>query len=135
MATKIDPASIALAIDLDSLLRSPSGPGLGGRPARTRQAREKGGFIMRIPIQWVRAANRISPRARQAADAIWYQRGLKGRDTNLTISIRGSTQLLGLNRKTLRRGLLDLERDGLIAIARSSTGSPHVDIIRRNLPS
>ena len=125
----IDPATVKVDLDLDAIPRTPAPRSRRGGRA---YGREKDSFIMRIPVAWACAANLISSRAVRATLPVWFQRGLRKRDRDLTISIQEHAALFGLDRKTLRRGLQDLERGGLITIARGGTReSPRITIVQR----
>ena len=60
--------------------------------------------------------------------AIWYYVGLKKNQT-VPLSLSSIEKLFGVQRDSLRRGLLALEKDGLVSVERKAGCSPRVTLI------
>lgn len=74
-------------------------------------------FIMRIPLSWKVAVIHLSGQASAVGDFIWYLVGMK-RSREVELSFKHMSEEFRLSVRTCRRGLLALEKAGLISIKR-----------------
>lgn len=131
---KFDLSAHGVQTDIEALLAT--APRVAQVSRRSRQhPREQGPYIFRIPVAWMAEAYTVSSAAVMAALPVWYVRGLFGhRDVDLRVCIRKNAELFRLRRDRFRRGLLDLEKAGLISIHRGGLRqSPRISIIRKDL--
>lgn len=99
------------------------------RRSKREQSRVQGRFIKGpIPIPWVARAIRLrKPSAIKVAVALFYQRGLCSSNE---FKIEPARFLeLNVDELTRRRGLVELERSGLITVQRWAGRSPVVAMI------
>ena len=80
-----------------------------------------------IPWAWLRGAARFPGKALHVAIALWFTAGLTRRRV---IQLSPSTlRMLGVERNAARRGLLALEKAGLVHVERRSCRSPIVTLL------
>lgn len=82
-----------------------------------------------IPLDWIIQAKSI-PRcnALVVGLVLFYLAGLKKERTGLVLTVK-RCEPFGLQRKSVQRGLADLEKLGLVRVDRQNGRSPRVDII------
>ena len=82
-----------------------------------------------IPLDWITRATSIPRRnAMVVGLVLFYLAGLKKERTGLVLTVR-RCKPFGLGRKSVQRGLADLEKSGLIRVSRLAGQSPRVDIL------
>jgi hypothetical protein len=82
-----------------------------------------------IPLDWLARAAKI-PRcnALVVGLVLFYLAGLTKDRNGLVVTIR-RCKAFGLERKSVQRGLADLEKSGLVRVTRKNGRSPRVDIL------
>jgi hypothetical protein len=82
-----------------------------------------------IPLGWLAQAANIPRRnAVLVGLVLFYLAGLKKERHGLVLTVK-RCKPFGLERKSVQRGLADLEKSGLIRVSRAAGQSPRVDII------
>ncbi len=82
-----------------------------------------------IPLEWLIQATSIPRRnALVVGLVLFYLAGLNKDRNGLVLTVR-RCQPFGLGRKAVQRGLVDLEKLGLIRVSRLAGQSPRVDIL------
>jgi hypothetical protein len=81
-----------------------------------------------IPLGWLEQAAKIPRRnAVLVGLVLFYLAGLKKDRHGLVLTVK-RCKPFGLERKSVQRGLADLEKSGLIRVSRAAGQSPRVDI-------
>ena len=97
------------------------------RPFR-RQSKAQEPYVRTIPLSWIHQASRLPGKALQVGIAVWHLVGVsKSRTVTLTRSRLGQ---FGLHHETGRRGLLALEKAGLVRVERSGNKSPRITPVK-----
>jgi hypothetical protein len=78
-----------------------------------------------IPWHWLLAASALPGRALAVGVAVWFQAGLRGTRSDLPIN----TSRLAVPRSSADRGLVELERAGLVTADRHRGRCPRVTIV------
>lgn len=112
-----------------------------GRTAPKRKRSPEDGWVAgpyiagKMPLDWVCRACKVVASARTHATiwAIWYKRGLEGRDEDLKLTT-AALKRFGVDRSAKSRALAELEELGLIRVTRPPRKNPLVTIIR-NVPA
>lgn len=82
-----------------------------------------------IPLDWLIRATSIPRRnALVVGLVLFYLAGLNKDRNGLVLTVR-RCKPFGLGRKSVQRGLADLEKSGLIRVSRLAGQSPRVDIL------
>src|SRR5262249_32415648 len=93
----------------------------------TTRARRKSRFIPPMHFDWFSRACRLPGKAAALAAALWYFSRRQGSDTvHLT---QAGLNEFGISRQAKYRGLLSLERAGLISVRRNGRKNPDVTIL------
>ena len=80
-----------------------------------------------IPLAWLGSAAGLPGKALAVGLAIWFQRGLKKRET---VTLTGSVlNQLGVSRHAKYRALAALEKAGLVRVERRTGKNPTVEIL------
>ena len=111
----------------DSVLSGSKPAGVAGQSPKTKTPTA---FIKGpIPLDWITRATSIPRRnAMVVGLVLFYLAGLKKERTGLVLTVK-RCKPFGLARKSVQRGLADLEKSGLIRVSRLAGQSPRVDII------
>lgn len=101
-----------------------------GNFSHTPKAKCQSAFIRGpIPLDWVIRATSIPRRnAVVVGLVLFYLAGLNKERTGLVLTVK-RCKPFGLARKSVQRGLADLEKSGLIRVSRLAGQSPRVDIL------
>ena len=96
----------------------------------TKKTKSTSAFVRGpIPLEWLIRATSIPRRnALVVGLVLFYLAGLNKDRTGLVLSVR-RCKPFGLERKSVQRGLADLEKLGLIRVSRLTGRSPRVDIL------
>jgi hypothetical protein len=108
----------------------PVGPQRNGTTRNPTKIKSTSAFIRGpIPLDWLARAAKI-PRcnALVVGLVLFYLAGLTKERDGLVLTIR-RCKPFGLERKSVNRGLADLEKSGLIRVTRKVGRSPRVDIL------
>jgi hypothetical protein len=99
-------------------------------PKTSTKPRSVAAFIRGpIPLGWLAQAANIPRRnAVLVGLMLFYLAGLKKERHGLVLTVK-RCKPFGLERKSVQRGLADLEKSGLIRVSRAAGKSPRVDII------
>jgi len=93
-----------------------------------RQSKAQEPYVRTIPLSWIHQASRLPGKALQVGIALWHLVGVsKSRTVTLTRSRLGQ---FGLHHETGRRGLLALEKAGLVRVERSGNKSPRITPVK-----
>ncbi|MFN9604647.1 MAG: hypothetical protein ACK6A7_14565 [Planctomycetota bacterium] len=98
-------------------------------PKTSTKPRSVAAFIRGpIPLGWLAQAAKVPRRnAVLVGLVLFYLAGLKKDRNGLVLTVR-RCKPVGLERKSVQRGLADLEKSGLIRVTRTAGQSPRVDI-------
>ncbi len=89
-----------------------------------RQSKALEPYVRTIPLSWIHQASRLPGKALQVGIALWHLVGVsKSRTVTLTRSRLGQ---FGVHHAAGRRGLLALEKAGLVRVERSGNKSPRI---------
>lgn len=98
-------------------------------PPRVRVVQMRSGRFLKGPIDWawISRAGKGVGRALHVGIALWLERGMTGADAVRLSYAR--LKDMGVDRHAGRRGLAELERLGLVSVARNQGRSPVVTIL------
>lgn len=115
-------------LDLDRFRQLPQAERTVSKPKRPPRHRAGEWFLKGpIPGEWLQAASRQPGCAINVGLALWY---LVGMDNRQPIRLtRGALGRLGVSRHAGRRGLLALERAGLVEVVRHAGRCPMVTLL------
>jgi len=85
-------------------------------------------FIQSMPLSWICAATTLSGNDIKVALLIWYLSGIHKTKKDLIVS-SSQAKKFNINASGLRRGLLGLEKIGLISTVRGAGKAPRVTIL------
>ena len=87
--------------------------------------------FVRGPLDWTWLCQsfRLSRGALVVGLAVWRMAGLRGRRTDLPISLHGLSRQSGIGRLALRQGLAALEAAGLAHVHRAPRRAPRVTLV------
>jgi hypothetical protein len=99
-------------------------------PKQSKKTKSVSAFVRGpIPLEWLIQATSIPRRnALVVGLVLFYLAGLNKDRNGLVLTVR-RCQPFGLDRKSVQRGLADLEKAGLVRVIRTSGRSPRVDIL------
>lgn len=84
-----------------------------------------------IPLPWIKCLLGLSPSANKLSWVLWFYHGLnKGGCFTLSNT---KLEQFGIDRKTKRKGLNELENSGLILVQRFSNRSPIVQVLPKTV--
>jgi hypothetical protein len=114
-------------IDLEQFRASGFRPPKKPTRKKTKQANP---FIRGpIPLVWLTSASNIPRRnALVVGLVLWYLAGLRSDRVGLVLCIK-RCEPFGLGRKSVERGLRDLEKSGLVRVERGSGKCPRVELL------
>ena len=115
--------------DLDQFRSTPDGERLKPPKVRRLPRHKSGEWFLKGPIPgtWLSRAAALTGRSLHVALAVWYLAGLK-RSRQVTLG-RKTLRMFGVQPDASRRGLVELERAGLVCVERSSGCSPRVTLL------
>ncbi len=97
------------------------------RPVK-RRSKAPEPYVRTIPLSWIQQASRLPGKALHVGIALWHLVGVsKSRTVTLT---RSRLSQFGLHHETARRGLLALEKAGLVRVERSGNKSPRITPVK-----
>lgn len=93
-----------------------------------KRRREGGKFISGpLPLPWFRKAASLPGKALAVGLAVWFLRGLVGKDSSRSFT-PSTWEQFGLDRRSVYRGLQQLESAGLVTVERHRGRCPVVTI-------
>lgn len=99
-------------------------------PAAKKKPKQTQPFIRGpLPLPWIKRSANISRRSAVVVGLVlWHLAGFREERTDLVLCV-SRCEPFGLGRKSVARGLSDLEAAGLIRVKRSPGKCPRVDIL------
>ena len=115
--------------DLDRFRAAPDGERLKPPKVRGLLRHKPGEWFLRGPIpgKWLSKSATLTGSSLHVALAVWYLAGLK-RSPQVTLT-RKTLLLFGVLPDAGRRGLIQLERAGLVSVERAPGSSPRVTLL------